>query len=300
MTSPAPSGDDAPAFLDALVARCSFPARGTLVSCAFSGGPDSTALVALAHRAGLVVTAHHVDHRLRPESGHEAERARAIAAELGVGFEVHVVDVGSGPNLEARARAARLGVLPAGSMTGHTADDQAETLLLRLLRGSGSDGLSAMAPGMVHPILGLRRAETERTCALLGLDPVRDASNTTWPGWRNRVRHELLPLAVDIAGRDVVPILGRTADLLRDEHELLDSLAAGIDATDARAVAAAPPALARRALRRWLTAAGYPPDAAAIERVLAVARGEAEACELPGGRRVQRSEQRFHIVDPGK
>ena len=254
----------------------------------------------LARRAGLTVTAHHVDHRLRPESADEAEQARQIAERLGAPFVLHVVAVTHGPNLEARARDARRSVLPAGAMTGHTLDDQAETVLMRLLRGSGGDGLAAIDPGPTHPILRLRRTETEAVCAALGIVPVRDASNGTWPGWRNRVREELLPLAADIAGRDVAPLLARTADLLRAEHDVLDALAGEIDPTDAKAVATAHPALARRALRRWLTESGYPPDAAAIERVLAVARGESQACELPGGRRVERSEQQFRIVGPGK
>jgi tRNA(Ile)-lysidine synthase len=267
------------------------------VACAFSGGPDSTALVALAARHGLDVIAHHVDHRLRPESGIEAETAARIAATLGVPFVAHTVDVAPGPNIEARARTARRAVLPPGILTGHTADDQAETVLLRLLRGSGGDGLSAMEPGPCHPILGLRRAETEAVCAELGIAPVRDASNSSPAMWRNRVRHELLPLATDIAGRDLVPILARTADLLRDEGAVLDRLAVDVDPVDAVAVAAAPPAIARRALRRWLTVAGYPPDAASVERVLAVARGEAVACELSDGRRIERSSQRFRIVE---
>jgi tRNA(Ile)-lysidine synthase len=248
----------------------------------------------------LRVTAHHVDHRLRPESGLEAERAAAIAATLGVPFVLHVATIDDGSNLEARARVARNALLPSGAMTGHTLDDQAETVLLRLLRGSGSDGLSAIAPGYRHPILTLRRAETVALCAELGIEPVHDGSNSSTAMRRNRVRHELLPLAAEIAGRDIAPILARTADLLRDESSLLDALAAGIDATDARAVAAAEPALARRALRRWLTVGGYPPDSASIERVLAVARGEAKACELSDGRRIERSRQRFRIVDPDK
>jgi tRNA(Ile)-lysidine synthase len=267
------------------------------VACAFSGGPDSTALVALAHRAGLDVTAHHVDHRIRPESGDDAERARRIAARIGVAFELHRIDIAPGANLEARARAARQGVLPESAMTGHTLDDQAETLVLRLLRGSGTDGLSAMAAGHRHPLLALRRSDTEALCVELAIDPVRDPTNDERRLWRSRIRHELLPLAAEIAGRDVIPILGRTADLLRDDAELLDRLADGLDPTDARAVSAADPAIARRAVRRWLTTDGYPPDAAAVDRVLAVARGEVIACELAGGRRVERSRQLLRIVD---
>lgn len=242
------------------------------------------------------MTAHHVDHRLRPASGDEALVAGQLAGGLGVAFVVHAVDVVPGPNVEARARQARRSVLPPGAMTGHTADDQAETVLLRLLRGAGSEGLGAMEPGHTHPILALRRADTEALCGELGLEPVRDDSNLSGDMWRNQVRHELLPLAARIAERDVVPILSRTADLLRDESGLLDDLAAAVDATDAKSLAGAHPVLARRAVRQWLGVGGYPPDAAAVERVLAVARGEATACELPGGRRIERSHQRLRVV----
>ncbi|HZI45603.1 MAG TPA: tRNA lysidine(34) synthetase TilS [Ilumatobacter sp.] len=285
-----------PSLLDELLARCTFPPPGSSVACAFSGGPDSTALVALAVRHGLDTVAHHVDHRLRAESAADADTAERIAAALDVPFVRHSVEVTPGPNLEARARAARRGALPEGALTGHTADDQAETVLLRLLRGSGGGGLSGIEPGPAHPILALRRSETEAVCSELGIEPVRDASNASPAMWRNRVRHELLPLANDIAGRDLTPILARTAGLLRDDGAILDQLAAAVDATDAVAVAQTPPAIARRALRRWLTVDGYPPDAASVERVLAVARGEAVACELSDGRRVERSRQRFRIV----
>src|SRR5690606_37345133 len=106
-----------------------------------------------------------VDHGLRPESAAEARQASAIAAALGAGFVLHTVAVAPGPNLEARARAARHAALPHGSLTGHTADDQAETVLLRLLRGSGAAGLSAIEPGPQHPLLDLRRSDTEAVAA---------------------------------------------------------------------------------------------------------------------------------------
>lgn len=230
----------------------------------------------------------------------EADHAREIASRLGVEFACHRVEVAPGPNLEARARAARRAVLPAGAMTGHTMDDQAETLLIRLMRGSGTTGLAAMRSGERHPILGLRRSDTDAVCAVLDIEPNRDPSNDERSLWRSRTRHELLPLAADIAGRDIVPILARTADLLAADDQVLAALGAEIDPADARAIAAADPVVARRALRAWLTTDGYPPDAAAIERVLAVARGEATACELPGGRRVERSNQRFRIVATGE
>ncbi len=106
---------------------------------------------------------------------------------------------------------------------------------------------------------------------------------------RNRVRHELLPLLDAIGSRDVVAVVARQADLARDDVALLDALAAGLDPTDARALAAAPLPLARRAVRAWLRRAGpggaecHPPDSGAVERVLRVARGDAVACEIVGG-----------------
>jgi tRNA(Ile)-lysidine synthase len=285
-----------------LLPRCPFPPSGTAVRCGLSGGADSVALVTLATASGCVVTAVHVDHGLRAASGAEADAARRIAAALDVPFELARIDLQDGPNLEARAREARYAVLGPGVLTGHTADDQAETVLLNVLRGAGLDGLSAMTPGPTRPLLGLRRAETtalaRAVAAALGVAIVDDASNRDPRFRRNRVRHELLPLLDDIAGRDTVPLLTRTADLARDDLASLAIAAAGIDPTDARAVAAAPTALARRALRSWLASGGYPPDAAAVERVLAVARGERTACEISGGRRVERRQQRLHVVTP--
>lgn len=249
----------------------------------------------LACAAGLTVTAHHVHHGLRADADDDAELARQIALGAGASFELHRVRVDPGPNLEARARDARRQMLPAGTMTGHTADDQAETFLIRLLRGAGADGLSAMRPGPTKPLLGLRRHETHSLCTSLGLATAEDRMNSDPRFVRSRVRHEVLPLLNEIAARDVTPVLVRAAELLRAEAELLDELADAIDPTDATAVTAAPGPLARRALRRWLTVAGYPPDAAAVDRVLAVARGEHRACELEGGRRVQRSRQRLRL-----
>jgi len=235
------------------------------------------------------VTAIHVDHGLRAGSHHEAEVVAAAASRYGAEFHARTVEVVPGPNLEARARTARRSVLPEGFATGHTMDDQAETVLLNLLRGAGLDGLGGMSPGHEHPLLSLRRAETEALCASEGLEPVRDPSNHDARFLRNRVRHELLPLCSEIAGRDVVPILARQAELLRTESELLDELASAIDASDAKALAGAPGALARRAARMWLRNDGYPPDLAAVERVLAVARGSTRATDVVPGVRVRRS-----------
>jgi tRNA(Ile)-lysidine synthase len=274
----------------ALLARCTFPPGGSALTCAVSGGPDSLALLALAVAAGCDVTAVHVDHGLRPGSAAEADVVAAAAARLGARFRGTTVEVGPGPNLEARARAARHAVLPPGSATGHTMDDQAETVLVNLLRGAGLDGLAGMAPGPAHPLLGIRRSETHALCAALGLEPVHDPSNTDRRFVRNRIRHELLPLASAIAGRDLVPVLARQAAVLADEAGLLDELATALDPADAESLSAAPAPLARRAARRWLRGtAPHPPDLAAVERVLAVARGLMGATDVAPGVRVRRS-----------
>ncbi len=302
---------DAAALTRRLLARCSFRAEppagerlgtvgaGTELSCAVSGGSDSLALLVLAAATGDSVVAYHVDHGLRPGSAAEADVVAESADRLGCRFVALRRTVEPGPNLEARARAARLAALPPGTATGHTADDQAETVLLRLLRGSGPDGLAAMRPGPRHPILSLRRSEAAELVSLLGLRVVRDPSNDDLRFARNRVRHELLPLCCGIAGRDVVPLLARAAGLAAEEATLLDALASAIDPTDARALCDAEPVLARRAVRSWLRAGdaeGRPPGSAAVERVLAVAAGKVVACELEGGRRVRRSKGRLGEV----
>lgn len=281
-----------------LLARCAFPAPGSPVVAAVSGGADSTALLVLAAEAGCTVTAVHVDHGLRPGSAAEADQVAALAARLGAPFRAERVVVEPGPNLEARARDARRAVLGPHALTGHTADDRAETVLLQLLRGAGANGLAAIRPGPTKPILALRRAETRALCTERGLPVLADPSNDDPAFRRNRVRHELLPLLEDIAGRDVVPLLVRAAALLTDDDEHLEALAAAVDPADAVSLAALPPALGRRAVRQWLVAARppYRPDLATVERVLAVARGEARATDVGGGARVLRTAGRLRIA----
>lgn len=277
-----------------LLARCDFPAPGTPVNCAVSGGADSMALVVLAHAAGLVVTAHHVDHGLRPTSAGDAAVIARLTDRLGIDLIVHTVEVGDGPNLEARAREARYRALPDDAMTAHTADDQAETVLINLLRGSSARGLAAMRPDGRRPLLALRRTDTHALCRAGQIDIVDDETNRDPRFLRNRVRNELVPLIADISRRDPVPVLVRNADLLRDDDDLLESLAAALDPTDALALAAAPLPLARRAVRKWL-ADPLPPDLATIDRVLAVARGEVPGCDVGRGRQMRRSKQRLSL-----
>jgi len=258
-------------------------------------------LLALACAARLDVTAIHVDHGLRPQSHEEAEAVARAAEDVGAAFVSHRVHVEPGPNLEARARAARYSALPEDVSTGHTADDRAETVIINLLRGAGLDGLSGMrvlggpTGRILHPLLDLRRAETIEVCNRLGWTPFEDPSNADLSLLRNRIRLDLLPSMNDAAGRDLVPILVRQAELLADEADALDELSSQIDPTDARALARAPIAIARRAVRRWLEGV-HPPDSATVERVLAVARGDATACEMPGGIRISRTNQRMSIT----
>ncbi len=284
------------ALLRPLLARCAFPAAGSPVTCAVSGGADSLALLVLTAASGCEVVAVHVDHGLRPGSDEDADVVAAVAEEVGAAFRSVAVEVAPGPNLEARARAARYAVLPDDSLLGHTADDQAETVLLNLLRGAGLDGLAGYQPHR-RPIRLLRRHETVGLCESLGLRPVVDPTNQDPAFRRNRVRHELLPLADAIAARDVAEVLARQADLLRDDALLLEQLAAELDPTDGRALATAPEPLARRAVRRWLRAGDeqHPPNAATVARVLAVARGEVVACEVGQGRSVRRTAGRLTL-----
>lgn len=283
----------------ALLARCTFPSPATEVNCAVSGGADSLALLALAVAAGCHATAFHVDHGLRAGSAREADIVAAAARQLGAEFRSVQVQVAQGPNLEARARQARYAALPPDVLTGHTADDQAETLLVNLLRGAASSGLSGMRPGVRRPILALRRHETETLCAELGLSVFHDPTNDDPRHVRNRVRHELLPLMAAISQRDPVPVLVRQADIARADADFLDELAKEIDPRDARSLASAPRALARRAVRRWLSG-DHPPDAATVERVLAVARGEVAATDVGEGQSVRRSQQRLSVVPTTK
>lgn len=293
--------NDAAAMTQALLERCTFPAAGTSLHCAVSGGADSSALLVLAAAAGCVTTAHHVDHGLRPGSEAEAGVVAALAERVGAQFVSHRCTVPAGPNLEARARAARFGVLPTNVATGHTVEDRAETMLINLLRGAGRTGLSPLRDPNRHPIVQLRRSETVELCQALDIDVVVDPSNGDPAFVRNRIRHELLPLLDDISQRDVAALLDRQADVFGAEDEFLDELASHIDATDAKALATAPVVLARRAMRRFIMnswSREHPPGVASVDRALEVARGIATSCEIEGGHRVHRTNQKLRLEDP--
>jgi tRNA(Ile)-lysidine synthase len=292
----------------ALLARCTFPPPGEEVVCAVSGGPDSLALLGLAVEAGCKAHAVYVDHGLRPEARDEAKLVAGAARRFGASFSCLKVSVPPGPDLEARARRARYEALPEGVLVGHTADDQAETVLLNLLRGAGADGLSAMRAiggglrAVRRPILALRRAETTSLVRSWGIEAVSDPSNADPRFRRNRVRHEVVPLLAEVAGRDPVPLICRSAALIAEDVGLLSSLASEIDPTDVKALRSAPRPLAARALREWLRsgegAERHPPSLAELERAWAVVKGDVVACELAGGRRLSRHQGRLQLSPP--
>jgi tRNA(Ile)-lysidine synthase len=227
-----------------------------------------------------------------------------LGDELGVAVRVHVVTVGDGPNLEARAREARRSVLPPGAMTAHTMDDLAETVLVNLLRGSGVDGLSPMVGDPTKPLLELRREELRGWVETSGHRVIHDPSNDDRRFVRNRLRHDGLPYLSELAGRDLAPILARQAYLLADERAWLDDLvtpdaARGLSEIDCRELRQWPVARLRRWLRTVLRATSQfpPPSADEVERVIAVVYDRAVATEIAGGRRVARHDRHLEVTE---
>lgn len=283
------------------LALTTFPAAGSPLRCGVSGGADSLALLALGVASGCHVTAVHVDHGQRESGDDEAARVATVCRHVGAEFESKSVHVADGSNLEARMRAARYAVLGPDAATGHTADDQAETVIINLLRGAGLRGLGAMTPGSRRPILALRRTDTTEICRRLQWEWFEDPTNRDPAFQRNRVRHEVVPLLDDVAGRDVVPLLVRSADHARSGAEELEVQATQLDPTDAKSLAAAPRPVAALALQKWVrdvTGDEYPIDASAVGRVLDVVAGRTVAAEVPGGWRISRSAQRLSLSGP--
>lgn len=288
-----------------LLDACLFPVAGESVDLAVSGGPDSLGLLLLALEADLVVRVHHVDHHARATSTLDAEFVVATGAEFNVPVVVHDVIVAPGTNFEARARSERRRVLPPGCLTGHTMDDLAETVLLNMIRGAGLDGLSPLVNDPTKPIVRLRRSDVADFVSENGLVPRHDESNDDLAFRRNRVRHQLMPLLVEIAERDVVPLLARQAEVLFDDRAWLSELVAHdvarpLESVDCRELRDWP----RARLRRWLRAQlsrrddlgeQHPPSSAEIERALRVIDGEVVAAELEGGRRLARRAQRLSL-----
>lgn len=224
-----------------------------------SGGADSLALalttIDVAARAGIPVVTVTVDHGLRAGSGEEARRVADLAASLGARAVVETVSVEGpgGPEGSARdARRAALRVVAqregAPILLGHTMDDQAETVLLRLARGSGPSSLRAIAPvsrdddgvTWLRPLLGLRRTDTEQACAQAGLAPLQDPTNDIDGPWRaadgsplrrSALRHTAIPALASALGVDPVPALARTAALCAADDDALTQWASALAAS---------------------------------------------------------------------
>jgi tRNA(Ile)-lysidine synthase len=238
---------------------------------ALSGGPDSLALTAVA--AGLLpTTALIVDHGLQGGSAAIAATAKSQAEELGcVDAQVLCVQVSGDGGPEAAARNARYHALEAARrdrpvLLAHTLDDQAETVLLGLGRGSGARSIAGMRrydPPWCRPLLGMRRGVTHAACAELGLAAWHDPHNTDRRFTRTRLRHEVLPLMEEVLGGGVAEALARTATALREDTELVDALiaqammtSATAEGLDTRALTALPDPVRRGVIRSWLRAGG--------------------------------------------
>ncbi|MCH1866147.1 tRNA lysidine(34) synthetase TilS [Nocardioides sp. CFH 31398] len=309
------------------------PGATVLVAC--SGGADSLALaaaaVAEARDLAVRVVGVTVDHGLQEGSAERATRVVEQLAALGVDetmtARVGVVPDGRGP--EAAAREARYAVLGQAAahlgaeavLLGHTRDDQAETVLMGLTRGSGGRSVAGMRPSyddggvlVARPLLEVARAQTEGACRALGLTWWDDPHNTDPRFLRSRVRGTLMPLLEAELGPGVAQTLARTGEQLRGDMELLDDLAETLRADAARGgpgehtyaagvLAAAPGPLRRRALHRAALAAGAPPAELAHVHVLGAEalvvdwHGQRWA-DLPGPLRVVRRDGMIHLAAP--
>ncbi|MGI8760981.1 MAG: tRNA lysidine(34) synthetase TilS [Jatrophihabitantaceae bacterium] len=292
-----------------------------LVAC--SGGADSLALAAAtafetarAGRAAALVT---VDHGLQRGSAGRAARVDALGYELRFDpVETVPVRVAGSGGPEAAARTARYAALDAVAdsldahlLLGHTLDDQAETVLLGLGRGSGPRsvaGMRAVAGRHVRPLLGVRRASTEAACAALGLQPWRDPHNSDPAFQRARLRHEVLPLLEDVLHAGVAEALARTAAQLREDLDALDGqaaaalCAAAVDgALPVSALRALPHAVLVRVLRQWARSRGAAPLSAEhtgqLARLVDDWHGQGPLC-LPGGLLVSRVSGRLEVHPP--
>jgi tRNA(Ile)-lysidine synthase len=304
---------------------------GSLVLAACSGGADSLALAAalafVAPRAGLRAGGVTVDHGLQEGSAERAAHLAVAMAELGLDpVRTARVTVTNQAGPEAAARAARYQALDqlagehqaAAVLLGHTVDDQAETVLLGLARGSGSRSLAGMPArrGLYRrPLLGVRRATTVAACAELGLQAWQDPHNRDFRFTRARVRHQLIPALEEALGPGVAEALARTASQLRADADCLDDLAfaesgrlrepcsdpAGLDAKGLNQL---PAAIRTRVLRDAAIMAGCPAGALAaahVEAVEALVTGwhGQRWVDLPGGVRARRRDGKVWFTSSG-
>lgn len=320
------------------------PMSGETVVVAVSGGADSTALLLAIeelkryNKLYTSVCVAHLDHRLRKSSSKDAKWVADLSAQLGFRSVIGRAKVAedaraASNNLEQAAREARYAFLERTAkrvsanyvLTAHTMDDQAETVLMRLMRGSASlalGGMETLRPlaknssvKLVRPLLWARRAETEDYCRLRKIRFLSDEMNDDLSFARVKVRKQLLPLMESFNNR-IVEAISRTATQLRedgavlgsDSNALLERAAVSSDesgetkvpALDVKVLAGAPPALRRRALRQWLSNARGGTRRLEMVHLLAVEKlleGNAggRVAELPSGGRVRRRRNRLEF-----
>ena len=324
--------------------RLKLPMSDETVVVAVSGGADSTALLLAIEElkthnklyTGICVA--HLDHRLRTSSSKDAKWVADLAAKLGfrsvIGRARVLDDVAeTNDNLEQAARNARYAFLERTAkrvsanyvLTAHTMDDQAETVLMRLMRGSASPGLGGMEPlrpvaknssiQLVRPLLWARRTETEAYCRLRKIQFRADEMNDDLSFARVRVRKHLLPLMESFNNR-IVEAISRTATQLREDGAVLvndsgallqraavsndESGETKVPALDVKVLAGAPPALRRRALRQWLSNARGNTRRLEMVHLVAVEKllegnGGGRVAELPSGGKVRRRRNRLEF-----
>jgi len=325
--------------------KLKLPIADETVVVGVSGGADSTALLLamdeLKRTSKLFVNicVAHLDHKLRATSSQDARWVAALAEKLGyesvIGrSKVAELARANNDNLEQAARQARYAFLERTAkrksakyvLTAHTMDDQAETVLMRLMRGSagaGLGGMEAMRPlaanksiQLVRPLLWARRSDTEHYCRLRKTQFLEDEMNSDTGLARVRVRQQLLPLMQSFNNR-IVEALSRTAAQLREDRAVLfsdsdellrrasepgadDADETETPALNVKVLAGEPPALRRRALRQWITKARGSARRLEMVHLLAVEKlleGSAggRTVELPGGGRVRRSKNRLEF-----
>ncbi|RSM82127.1 tRNA lysidine(34) synthetase TilS [Kibdelosporangium aridum] len=283
------------------------------VAVAVSGGADSLALAA-ATAMLTDVTALIVDHGLQDGSAGTAERAAGQLKTRDIQSKIIKVDVTGRGGMEAAARRVRYQALKNAHngliLLGHTLDDQAETVLLGLGRGSGPRsiaGMRAYDPPWGRPLLKIRRTVTLAACAELGLEPWSDPHNSDPAFARVRLRHDVIPLMEEVLQGGVAAALARTADQLREDLDALDALAAKIRQGNENMLVADlrphPPALRRRVIRSWLIAAGVPEltdgHLRSVDALVGEWRGQGGVW-LPGGFVACRAHGRLCVQPPGQ
>jgi tRNA(Ile)-lysidine synthase len=291
---------------------------GSRVLVGLSGGSDSVALVfvlrELSEHGGFsLVGLAHVNHQLRPEAGRDEQFCRELAMRLDLPIKVESVDVRSYAasqrlSIEDAARRLRYECLHRSAVemhadrlaVGHTRDDQAETFLLKLIRGAGMTGLAGIYPQrgeVIRPLLEVSREELRDYLRTIGQTWVEDDTNVDLKNPRNRIRHRVLPELNLAAGADTSTAIARAAGLAREDSQWLDELAQarfavlareaphGLD-IDAAALDGEPPPVQRRILLRGLrmVAGGREIGLEHVEAALGVAAGLSGGADVPGAR----------------